>query len=146
MNRRSDMVISGKVFQQWSQGDCIYAWKRDGKYLYIGASTRGLNRPLCHSVIDTVEDVRDGDSIELWFFEGLEHPKNGGTYPLYVMEREMIRRHRPPYNITDNPDRVPRLSERQVKLREENRQNEYRRSQITTEDEIGWSTEKPWED
>lgn len=109
----------------------MYAWKRGEEYLYIGLSSRGLGRVLSHNVIGCVEEIQDTDTIELWFFS--DERSGYETLPVVAFEAEMIRKHRPRYNVTDNPDKRPRMSKKQLRLLDEkyaanerHRQNEER--------------------
>lgn len=46
---------------------CVYGWKRDGRYLYVGASRNGLARPCSrHHVIGVAEAVTEEDVVDVW--------------------------------------------------------------------------------
>ena len=143
LDRKPDTEIDGLSFNTWC-GSCVYAWKRGDRYLYIGSSSRGLSRPLCHSVIGVAERVQDSDIVEAWFFEE-EYPESG--LPQFLLfEAAMINRHRPLYNVTDNPDRRPKPSKKQRMRIEYEKAIAERKRQNDEAVLAGWSDVKSWDE
>lgn len=52
-----------------SVGNCIYTWKRNGIWLYIGASKKGTHRLHDHHVINPDLIIPDKDTITFYFIE-----------------------------------------------------------------------------
>lgn len=126
---------------------CVYAWKRGDEYLYIGSGGRGICRLLGgHHVIDKAEDVQDSDVFEFWWFD-MGKPDEEGFWPNEPLtkwlefESAMIRKHRPRYNVTDNPGRKPKLSRKQLKQIDEKYATNERIRQCELEE---W-TDQSWE-
>lgn len=75
------MAISGPI---------VYAWKREGKWLYIGHSNRGLERLVTHDLIGRKAPLLPSDTIELWRFPTLRMAQG--------VEAALIKSIRPVYN------------------------------------------------
>jgi excinuclease UvrABC nuclease subunit len=68
----------------------VYAWFRDGEYIYIGYSERGLGRIASHNIIGKTEPLLDGDEIHFY-------PCKTGTDAI-ANEYRLIRQYRPRLN------------------------------------------------
>lgn len=78
---------------------CIYAWKRESEFLYIGASSTGVARALFqHHVIGKREPVRSGDEFLFIFGEPPE---------IFIKESQLIEKFKPKYNVAATLRRVP---------------------------------------
>jgi hypothetical protein len=67
-------------------GSVVYGWKKDGKYIYIGRTTRGSNRFYGHEVINKKNGWKSEDEIDLWFNQAEE------------LETVLILTHKPKFN------------------------------------------------
>lgn len=77
----------------------IYIWKRGEEFLYIGKSYKLIHRVVTHTIIDKVEDLKPDDIIEFHYFKRAE---------LDVIEMELIRKHKPKYNVRNyDPSKLP---------------------------------------
>lgn len=147
IKRDPDMsIIAFNVFPY--VGYCVYAWRRGAEYLYIGSSSRGIGRLLsAHHVIDKAEKVRDSDVFEFWWFD-IGQPDEHNVWPRapidqwLTFESSMIQRHKPKYNVTDNPNRRPRLSRRRLAQKEEERVIAERRRRHEEEE---WGNKGSWD-
>lgn len=72
---------------------CVYGWRRDGEWLYIGFSTRGIHRAMdsYHTAFGTYE-VLESDSIYFW------SPDNMGVERLKLLEEVLIKELKPKFN------------------------------------------------
>lgn len=70
----------------------VYAWKRKGEWLYVGATKNGLSRcmPPAHGIIGYVEPVLPGDVLEVWWLNNKSDA--------HEVERSYIQYYRPKYN------------------------------------------------
>lgn len=69
---------------------CVYGWRRDQEYLYIGKALSVLKRFNAHHVIDEFEEFLRHDKLDVWFFDSA---REASAY-----ESKMIKEHRPIYN------------------------------------------------
>lgn len=83
----SDIEILGKHFKK-QYG--VYAWVRDGKYLYIGRSSCVYQRLYNHDVIGVREAVLDTDVIQVWLCSDAQSSIH--------LENRLISQQRPYYN------------------------------------------------
>jgi len=85
------MVVTAEDRARWHRR-IIYAWIRGDEVLYIGASWRGVERPMgvAH---EKIRDFQSGDRLVIW--APLE--ADGGTY-LGDIEDRLIRQWRPRHN------------------------------------------------
>lgn len=71
---------------------CVYGWNRQGTYLYIGVSKRGIRRPLgLHHIIGRKDQLLEGDRIHIWRFPTFEEA--------VIFEQKLINEHKPIFNI-----------------------------------------------
>lgn len=76
-----------------SRGPCVYGWKRQEEWLYIGFSTRGLMRLLeqNHNAFGTFK-LEDADEIYIW------SPDNISIERLKLIEEALIKELQPTLN------------------------------------------------
>lgn len=113
---------------------CVYAWRRGNGYLYVGVSSNGLARPFNHSVIGVREEVRDTDTIDVWFFKTWRTAEK--------REAAMIRKHQPTYNVAGNPGHVK--NQKRYACAEKWQAHYRERAKEQDIEEIGWSERSPW--
>lgn len=89
---RSQLELSGLSFNDYKT-PCIYAWKREDTWLYIGASKCGFSRVFNnkHHIFNKL-GVRDTDKILIWFFNNLT------VQELFNFEALLISEYKPLYN------------------------------------------------
>ncbi len=89
-------TITGKKFKDMSR--CfIYIWKRDEEFLYIGLSKNGFGRFSHHHVLGEVDDVKNTDTIELYYAPSGESDR--AIYRRMLNEEErLIKKYHPKYN------------------------------------------------
>ena len=80
-------VVTGEQLREWTR-PCVYAWRRDGKWLYVGQSARGLARLWSHHVLK-YDAILPTDEILLWHVDHYERMR---------LEAELIFVNRPLYN------------------------------------------------
>lgn len=81
---------------------CVYAWKREDRYLYIGKSMRGVARPFgSHEIVKRFGAFEIGDKLELWHIEG------NSARSISRLECDLISALQPFYNrkIRHSPER-----------------------------------------
>jgi hypothetical protein len=69
----------------------LYAWLRDDVVLYIGCSSKGIERPLGVGH-EKLREMQPGDQVLIW------PAQDSGPHLYQQQELELICRHRPPYN------------------------------------------------
>lgn len=73
-----------------SQKICfVYGWWRDGNYLYIGQTTKGMTRFATHHVIGVVDTVLPSDTFDFW-----DMPE----HEIKNFETKLILHYKPKYN------------------------------------------------
>ena len=106
-NRR----FTGKAFLKHST-PCVYGWKRDDKFLYIGATLHGLSRLFTHHAIHCMDAVRPTDLFLFW---------DASSKDVHALERHLIGKHDPLFNGVSSrpvPVKPPRImQQRAVKLK-----------------------------
>lgn len=70
---------------------CVYAWVRNNEVLYIGASKKGICRPLNHNIVKLKID----DQLLVWVFKTEKDA--------FDSETKLIKEIKPKYNIKSNP-------------------------------------------
>ena len=83
-----DRLLTGLDFNLLF-GCYVYAWCRGDKFLYVGATNKGLARLFTHGVVGRVEPILETDKIKMWKCD----PKD-----LSRVEREFIIATTPKYN------------------------------------------------
>ena len=68
---------------------CVYAWWRGDECLYVGATFSGMKRILHHNVIGSMESVKEGDEIRIYYVPDEE---------IYTLEMQLIIEHKPKYS------------------------------------------------
>lgn len=81
------MVVHAEERARWHQS-IIYAWIRGDEVLYIGASWRGVERPL-GAGHERLRECAPGDRVVIWACPASD---------LWQLEEALIRRYRPRYN------------------------------------------------
>lgn len=79
------MSVTAEERARWHQ-KVVYAWIRDEEVLYVGCSTRGVERPMGHGH-EKLREIQPGDHVVVW---PCDDPA--------VTEEALIRRWRPRYN------------------------------------------------
>lgn len=131
--RKPDLRIDGATLGE-ILSFCVYAWRRGDRLLYVGVSGNGLARPFNHPIIGAKEEVRDSDTIDVWFFKTWAKASK--------FELTLIHGNNPTYNIVGNPTHIKNRKRaasygiRMAAFREYNRDREER--------EIGWSERSGW--
>lgn len=69
---------------------CVYGWRRNENYLYIGQSIRVIARLRNHHVVDKGVKIQGLDVIDIWYCDKSE---------LGNFERALIKHFNPPLNI-----------------------------------------------
>jgi hypothetical protein len=93
--RSSDKSVSVKEYFN-SLKPRVYAWQRNGVYLYIGMSLKGIARIGKHGIIGKVEPLLETDYFDFWFCETRDEAEQ--------LERGLIKLNKPKYNKMFNPD------------------------------------------
>ena len=93
-----------------------------------------------HSVIGVKEDIGPGDCLDVWHFESSD---SNMWVRVAEFETALIRHHRPTYNVTDNPDRIPKQSKQQVAWDVYVASNKRRNEEELL---VGWSENTSWEE
>lgn len=93
-SRQPDKVLSFRDVDSMSVA-CVYAWKRENDYLYIGSTENLLQRISNHHIIGKADQFRSTDSIEIWITSeddlGID------------LEYTLIQEFRPKYNTVVDP-------------------------------------------
>jgi hypothetical protein len=82
---------TGKAFNGYCSRNCVYTWRRNGTWLYIGASSCGTYRIQSHEYI-TTRNIKIGDAIYFYF---LDLPWEDEL----AQETRLINKYNPVYNI-----------------------------------------------
>jgi len=73
--------------------NCIYAWRREESWMYIGSSTNGIGRILNHDLID-LNEMKSSDLVYVWYFPTFTQKR------LLELELALINKLQPLYNKT----------------------------------------------
>jgi hypothetical protein len=73
---------------------CIYGWKNETEWLYIGMSVTRIFRVINHDRTQDFTNIEDSDHIFLWFLP------NTSKKDLREIEKELIYLLKPKYNKT----------------------------------------------
>jgi hypothetical protein len=68
-----DNSMTGETYLHSSIG--VYAWKKNGVYIYVGSSIRIFARIANHNIINKAERVEDSDTLDFWYTETIEDAK-----------------------------------------------------------------------
>ena len=82
-------TLTGKQLLDWMR-PCVYAWRRNGQWLYVGQSVRGLSRLGGHHAV-SLNDILPTDELLMWHVDHAERIR---------LEAELIVVNRPLYNRT----------------------------------------------
>lgn len=70
---------------------CLYVWKRDGTYLYVGITNTPAYRLTSHHIISKLT-FKNGDRVELFIFDDADKQE------MQILESVIIDRNKPIYN------------------------------------------------
>lgn len=97
------MSLSGTMLKTFSR-PCIYAWKNEKEWLYVGKSTRGLFRLFTHTSEKYGSGIKQApleeDHIFVWFFPDITEEE------LTDLERVVILILKPVYNMSTPKPKV----------------------------------------
>ena len=91
--------LSGVQFHE-TRKPIVYIWKRKDEYLYIGLGACGISRILCNHEHINAKNVEIQDEILWIYLDTIEQARK--------KEYDLIREHKPRYNIACNPDQLGR--------------------------------------
>jgi hypothetical protein len=88
--KRPDFSLSPSFWRKIWKQHCVYGWRRGRTYLYVAYTESVMRRLSYHNIIDQVERVRTGDSVDLWFFATAGQAR--------TFEMRLIKKFRPYYS------------------------------------------------